>query len=180
MRINKKDKKTALDNFLKNNFKPKLDTQIEKLKELKQEAADNYYDEKTQTWIDAAPEGFLFARNGIDLLLNGSRWSHRLIRNIHPRIRMKRVGVNEYYNGFTKELTTAQQKRLISIEKELNKLEKLKETMTRTVESALASCNTLKQLQEHFPDLVPYLPKPSTGTGTQIAISNNDIKELME
>lgn len=194
MRLTNEMRDEALNTVWWEKLEPRVAAIREKLKTIARAVADRRYPDDVKAWMKQGPVGAFHAKGTFKLLLNDDvTVKHRLLQrgsgppdysvNYHTGARIeiptiKVLAADEHL--YELKLNGRESYHVRRMLKTLDKLDTEWVAVKRTVAAALAACNSLKQVEEHYPDLLKYLPKTRAPAVTKaLAITNNDVKEAL-
>ena len=168
----------------------KFSSKIEKIRKrlgtIAQQTANSFYPKKIKDWIDAAPAGGLHSTRSINLADGEDIFDHTVFspnaRNSWSKLAVgllkpvKMLANDQYKNDF--QVSAKNAAALKAITEELDAIAADREETSKVLASALWACSTRKQLEDHYPDLVPYLPKIEKQTKA-IAVTSDVVKKIL-
>ena len=192
---------TTIEKILVEKFTPKVDPLIKSIKGIANTAAKNFYPESVRNWMAAKPEEApsfhmkstfsLYGEYLDDKTVRQNTIFHNLFFGVDALdrdigFRGKTVSLTNSYpfmdiydNALILKIDSSALKKAEEIIKQFESIEDEIRELRKTLTSAFYACNTKKQLEQHYPDLVKYLPPPKIKKGHQITITNNDVKKAL-
>jgi len=187
MRLTKSIREETRENIFSKLIQSKVNDLKKQIVEIAQELANKRYSKKINNWMNEGPKNSFFNMGTIYLkfgekdyfyhsLLGGSQWGVKR-STIKLTKMIKVLAIDQYYEDINVDKRSMT--KLLSIRDKLDNLETKKIQLLETVNSALWACNTKKQLEEHYPDLVQYLPKPPAVIKS-IVVTNEKVNKIIK
>jgi len=194
MRLTKTIRNQTLDNLQKQIFQPKRQKLLDRYEAILQKVADSQYPAKVREWMASMPKEAQGAFKNLDtahLRIKNSEGryttvGHEILREGSPvkaYWRGNRIGrptprlFQDYScNNLDLDKSPAGLKAAL---KAMHTLVEQELATRQTVMAALGACNTVKQLQENYPDLLKFLPEPEVVTNLP-AVTNDKVTEMLQ
>ena len=179
IRLTNKMRDEALSNLRLRKIQPKIDAVLATVTEIARTITLTFYPPEVQKWIDDAPKDGLPSRTNFrlewkekrkDMCDNVRIFKHELFRAhgdkrswlsskslvLKKPVKMLALGVASTNLDLTDDPDNL--KKVLAAIDDLDKIQELQCQTRETVRTALYSCNTIKQLEENYPELLEFLP----------------------
>ncbi len=200
MKLNNKLREEVRNKIITQKILAKSRPVVDEIRVLAQQATNDIYSHDIKEWMNAKPSDApdFISRSDFCIYIKEADKINSHIFSSYFRETL--VCEGKHFSSYNKFITLKKQVILFkddahfpsiilknkndinNMKQLMAKLEEIKQTeisMRQIITQALWSCNTRKQLEEHFPDLVRYLPKPEIKKGRQITLTNSDIKKAL-
>ena len=192
MRLTNKFRDAVTEKVVNSIINPKLETIREQAHVIGHQVADSLYSKKTKDWMEQAPSEDIFdTRTNFkisytmkdksfdsfyhDMLGEVRRWQKGYPINLTNSIKVLPDDSGTHYL----KANAGNTKKLKDIFRSLNKLEKEKDKIQSTINSAVYSCNTVKQLAEKYPDLVEFMP-PIEAKSKALVVTADTVRQILK
>ncbi len=181
MILSRKNREQAIEAIINEKLNPKIEQIREEFMCILEHTAERMYPKHVQDWLDNAPEGGVHLRSHFGLKMHsGDIVKHPLLDRFRFEGGLKKPMrvLAVHVNLDVLQMNEADSVTAVTLLKKLHEINEEITTIQTVVKRALQSCNTRKQVQEHYPDLVKYLPKIQPVT-KGLAINNDHVRKVL-
>lgn len=192
MRLTNKFRDAVSEKVVDSIINPKIEVIREKVHAIADKVVDNLYSKSVKDWMGHAPVEDIFGTKTqfkISYTMNNGSFDsfyHELLEHVGtwqkgyviPLSNSIKLLPDDYSNSYLKANKT-QTKELKTVFKSLNTLEKEKSKIQATINSAVYSCNTVKQLAEKYPDLVEFMP-PIEAKSKALVVTADTVRQILK
>lgn len=184
MRLTKEMREFVISRIVRKSTDGEIQRVRDDLQKIGRAAAEHVYGPKIRAWMEKAPEGALLHHNQVHLHdWQGNSLQHpaiggRQYRGIAVTLEKPAPRLHKDAYDYTLKLGAGDTKKVSALFKRADAIEKARKDIRATVSGALYACNTVKQLQDTYPELVKYLPEAERET-KDLTVTRAQLKKVL-
>ena len=181
MRLTKAIKQQIINKIKEETITPRVEAWRERLAGACQDAADRLHDKKTLEWLQNAPPGgksmLVTMGKVMPVMSDGQRISDPFRPGLSNWVSLERPVYNP---GDMQHSYDLKVRNGIVLQEEINGIADEWAEVVPTIRAALNACNTVKQLNENYPDLFGYMPMKAEEPKKTLIVTNDKVKTVID